>query len=130
MLGLSFSHILFLFVLGLILIGPKQLPEVARTLGRLINDLRRQSNMFTDQFNAQMRELDHQNYIQPNQDQSQHAHHQAEETGPEQLSLTEQPNHQADSNPSQSGSSQPNLSADNSQVQGLNSSSSLDDKKS
>lgn len=39
----SLSEMLFIAILALVLIGPKQLPEVARTLGRFLNDLRRAS---------------------------------------------------------------------------------------
>jgi sec-independent protein translocase protein TatB len=49
MLGLSLTHIILLAILGLILIGPKQLPEVAKTLGRLFTELRRATNMLTDE---------------------------------------------------------------------------------
>jgi Tat protein translocase TatB subunit len=49
MFGLSFFEILFLAALALIVIGPKQLPEVARTLGRFMNELRRTTNMMTEQ---------------------------------------------------------------------------------
>lgn len=59
----SFSHILVILVLGLILIGPKQLPEVARTLGRLLTELRRASNLLTNEFRSQMR--DEQDRYQP-----------------------------------------------------------------
>lgn len=55
MLGFSLPEILFLAVLGLVVIGPKQLPEVARTVGRFLNELRRTSNTFTDEFKAQMK---------------------------------------------------------------------------
>lgn len=48
MFGLSFTEILFLAVLGLIVIGPKQLPEVARTLGKFLTELRRTTNVITD----------------------------------------------------------------------------------
>lgn len=61
----SFSHLLVVLVLALILLGPKQLPEVARTLGRLLNELRRASNIFTDEFRAQMRDEEHSRIIQP-----------------------------------------------------------------
>ncbi len=36
----SLSELLFLCVLVLILIGPRQLPELARTVGRWLNELR------------------------------------------------------------------------------------------
>jgi Tat protein translocase TatB subunit len=41
MFGLGWSETVVLLVLGLIVIGPKQLPEVAKSLGRIINDLKR-----------------------------------------------------------------------------------------
>lgn len=50
MFGLGFSEILILAVLGLILLGPDQLPEVARTLGRFFNDLKRSTDEITDEF--------------------------------------------------------------------------------
>ena len=50
----SLSHILVVLILALIFIGPKQLPEVARSLGRMLNELRRTSNMFTSHINSQL----------------------------------------------------------------------------
>ncbi len=38
MFDIGFSEMLLLAAIALIAIGPKQLPEVARTVGRLIND--------------------------------------------------------------------------------------------
>jgi sec-independent protein translocase protein TatB len=49
MLGLSLSEIIFLAILALVVVGPKQLPEVARTLGRMLNELRRASSSITDE---------------------------------------------------------------------------------
>lgn len=47
------GEILVLAVLGLILIGPEQLPELARTLGRFINDLKRTTEGLTDDIKKQ-----------------------------------------------------------------------------
>jgi Sec-independent protein translocase protein TatA len=44
------SHIVLILVIALIFIGPQQLPEVARTLGRLLNELRRASGDLTTTF--------------------------------------------------------------------------------
>ncbi|MBS1969033.1 MAG: twin-arginine translocase TatA/TatE family subunit [Bdellovibrionales bacterium] len=55
MLGLSLPEIIFLAILALVVIGPKQLPEVARTLGRLLNELRRASNSFSEELRAQVK---------------------------------------------------------------------------
>lgn len=49
MFGLNLTEIIFLAVLALIVIGPKQLPEVARTLGRMLNELRRASSTLTSE---------------------------------------------------------------------------------
>lgn len=40
MFNLGFSEILIIGVLALILIGPKQLPEVARVLGRMLKEFK------------------------------------------------------------------------------------------
>ncbi len=47
MFGLSFSHIILLSALALIFIGPKQLPEVARQLGKFLNELKRVGSDFS-----------------------------------------------------------------------------------
>lgn len=40
----SLSEMLFIALLALLLIGPKQLPEVARNIARFINEMRRSSS--------------------------------------------------------------------------------------
>jgi sec-independent protein translocase protein TatB len=50
MFGLGFSEIIVIGVLALILLGPEQLPDLARTLGRFINDLKRTSDNLKDEF--------------------------------------------------------------------------------
>jgi sec-independent protein translocase protein TatB len=77
----SMSHLLVVLVLALILIGPKQLPEVARTLGRLFNELRRASNMFTHEFRSQLQQEDDYQRIQSRAEALQKA--QETKTAPE-----------------------------------------------
>ena len=55
MFGLGLSEIIFIAILALIFIGPKQLPEVARTVGRFLNDLKRSTSDLTDELKAQAR---------------------------------------------------------------------------
>tara|TARA_B110001454_G_scaffold219198_1_gene251571 strand:+ start:149237 stop:149704 length:468 start_codon:yes stop_codon:yes gene_type:complete len=55
MFGLGMSELILLGVLALILIGPKQLPEVARTLGRFLNDLKRSADGLTEDIKKQAR---------------------------------------------------------------------------
>jgi sec-independent protein translocase protein TatB len=52
MFGLGFTEIIFLAILALVLIGPKQLPEVARTLGRFLNELKRTTDDMTHDFKS------------------------------------------------------------------------------
>ncbi len=52
MFGLGWSETVFLFVLALIVIGPKQLPEVAKTVGRFINELKRTANSLKGEFHS------------------------------------------------------------------------------
>ena len=42
-------ELLLLFLVVLVLFGPKRLPEIARTIGRVLEDLRRSSRDFRDQ---------------------------------------------------------------------------------
>lgn len=53
MFGLSLGEVLFLGILALIVIGPRQLPELARNLGRLMNEIRRATDGFTDDLKRQ-----------------------------------------------------------------------------
>ncbi|OYZ24658.1 MAG: hypothetical protein B7Y39_00330 [Bdellovibrio sp. 28-41-41] len=55
MFGLGMSELILLGVLALILVGPKQLPEVARTLGRFLNDLKRSAEGITEDIKKQAR---------------------------------------------------------------------------
>lgn len=46
MFNLGFTELILLGVIALIFIGPNQLPEVARTLGRLLNEWKRATSDF------------------------------------------------------------------------------------
>lgn len=50
MFGFSMGEILLIGAIALIAIGPKQLPEVARTIGKMINEFRRASGDFQKAF--------------------------------------------------------------------------------
>jgi sec-independent protein translocase protein TatB len=55
---MSFSDTVFIFVLALVIFGPKKLPEMARYAGRLLAELRRASNEFRSQIDAEISNLD------------------------------------------------------------------------
>jgi sec-independent protein translocase protein TatB len=50
MFNLGFSEMVLLSVLALIFIGPKQLPELARVVGRLLNEFKRATGELTSSF--------------------------------------------------------------------------------
>ena len=50
MFGLGFAEVILIAVLALIFIGPKQLPDVARVIARLLNEWKRATSDFTSQF--------------------------------------------------------------------------------
>lgn len=50
MFNLGFSELILLAIIALIFIGPKQLPELARTLGRTLNELKRATGDLKDTF--------------------------------------------------------------------------------
>lgn len=56
MFNLGFSELLLLGAIALIFIGPKQLPDVARTIGRFLNELKRASNDFQETFTADLKD--------------------------------------------------------------------------
>lgn len=50
MFNIGFSEMMIIAVIALIFIGPKQLPELARTLGRLIGEFRKATDELTGTF--------------------------------------------------------------------------------
>lgn len=56
--AMSFSETIFLFVLALVVFGPKKLPEIARQAGKLLAELRRASNEFKSQIETEIAHLE------------------------------------------------------------------------
>ena len=55
---LGFSEMIFLFGLGLILFGPKKLPEIGRQVGKFMADFKRASQEFQSQLHDEVRQLE------------------------------------------------------------------------
>jgi sec-independent protein translocase protein TatB len=55
---MNFSETIFLFVLALIVFGPKKLPEIARQIGKALNEFRRASNEFKAQIEQEISHLE------------------------------------------------------------------------
>jgi sec-independent protein translocase protein TatB len=57
-MNLGITEMIFLFVLGLLLFGPKKLPEIGRQLGKALAEFKRASNEFQSQLNDEVRKLE------------------------------------------------------------------------
>jgi sec-independent protein translocase protein TatB len=55
---MSFSETIFLFFLALIIFGPKKLPEIARLVGKYLNEFKRASNEFRAQIEQEIAHLE------------------------------------------------------------------------
>jgi sec-independent protein translocase protein TatB len=58
---MSFSETIFLFILALVIFGPKKLPEIARQAGKLLNEFRRASNEFKSQIEQEIAHIEVEN---------------------------------------------------------------------
>jgi sec-independent protein translocase protein TatB len=57
-MNLGFSEMVFLFILALLIFGPKRLPEIGRQVGRFMNDFKRASNEFRSQIESEINALE------------------------------------------------------------------------
>lgn len=55
---MSLPDTVFIFVLALIIFGPKKLPEIGRQLGKLVGEFRRASNEFKFQIEEELRQAE------------------------------------------------------------------------
>lgn len=57
---LSMTHMIVLFIVVLVVFGPQKLPELARTLGKLMAEFRKASTDFKSAFEQEMRDMERQ----------------------------------------------------------------------
>ena len=57
-MNFGFSEMLFIFLLALIVVGPRRLPELARQFGRIMAEIKRASNDFQTQVQEEVRQLE------------------------------------------------------------------------
>jgi sec-independent protein translocase protein TatB len=55
---LGFPEMMFIFLLALILFGPKKLPEIGRTIGKALGEFKRASRDFQMQIEDEVRKLE------------------------------------------------------------------------
>lgn len=54
MFGLGVPELIFIFLLALLIFGPKRLPEIGRTLGKGMSEFRKASNELTRSLNTEL----------------------------------------------------------------------------
>ena len=57
-MNLGFPEMIFLFLLALLIFGPKKMPEIGRQIGRALAEFRRASNEFKSQIESEIQNLD------------------------------------------------------------------------
>ena len=57
---MHFGDSIFIFLLALVLFGPKRLPEIGRQIGKLLAEFRRASNDFKMQIDEELRSMEQQ----------------------------------------------------------------------
>jgi len=57
-MNLGFPEMIFLFLMALIIFGPKKLPEIGRQIGRALNEFKRASNEFKAQIESEISQLE------------------------------------------------------------------------
>ena len=57
-MNLGMPEMIFIFLLALIIFGPKKLPEIGRQLARAMTEFKRASNEFKSQLEAEIRDLE------------------------------------------------------------------------
>jgi sec-independent protein translocase protein TatB len=62
---MGFSETIFLFLLALLIFGPKKLPEIARQVAKVMNDLRRASFEFKSQIESEIAHIEADKFSTP-----------------------------------------------------------------
>jgi TatA/E family protein of Tat protein translocase len=58
---LGWQETIFIFILALLLFGPKKLPELGRTIGKAMGEFRKASSELKSEWNRQMSEIEREN---------------------------------------------------------------------
>ena len=57
-MNLGFPEMLFIFILALLIFGPKKLPEIGKQIGKAMHEFRKASNQFRAQLEVEVHDLE------------------------------------------------------------------------
>src|SRR5512146_2825476 len=57
-MNLGFPEMAFIFLMALLLFGPKKLPEIGRQIGKALAEFKRASNEFKSQLETEIRQIE------------------------------------------------------------------------
>jgi len=83
MFGIGTSEILIILLIALLVLGPKEIPKVARTIGRTMRDLQRAKDELRQTIDSEFEESE----VKTNQEDSKNEENK-QETNPKQKSET------------------------------------------
>jgi TatA/E family protein of Tat protein translocase len=58
-MNLGITEMIFIFLLALLIFGPRKLPEIGRQLGRGLAEFKRASNEFRNQIEEEVRQIEY-----------------------------------------------------------------------
>ena len=78
-MNLGMSEIIFIFILALLIFGPRKLPEIAREVGKFMAEFKRAGNEFRNQIETEIQNLDLEEQIKKDAEKREAAMREAEQ---------------------------------------------------
>lgn len=78
-MNLGMSEMIFIFILALLIFGPRKLPEIAREVGKFMAEFKRAGNEFRNQIETEIQNLELEEQIKKDAEKREAAMREAEE---------------------------------------------------